>query len=225
MRNATGELPDRLHLLRLPELVLSLRKLGFAALLLGNIAGDAVDHFARRSCGPSNISPGAVLVTVAILETGQCLAGGMLDRCISPLDITRLNVNVEATADQFFRLISKRPCPGRVDRAKDTLPIDHQKHVLRYPPDLVAFTNALGDLCFQGLVQMPQCVLSTLAIACLNRGNEHAANACGRCFVGDGAVADREIRGLPDVAASLNSQRSIFRKNTRALSAENVFVE
>jgi hypothetical protein len=57
MRHAAGKLADRFHFLRLPQMLLGLRQRRLAALVFGDVAGDAIEQFTGSRRGPGKVAP------------------------------------------------------------------------------------------------------------------------------------------------------------------------
>ena len=145
VRDAAGELAHRLHLLRLPELLLRRLQLRLARLVGGDVAGDAVEAVAFPSRGPGQPVDRPVPVAAAVLEMRHAGPGGPLHRGVARFGVVRLEEAVEAVADQLLRPVAERRRPGRVDRPDAAIEPQHQQQVARVAPDPVALPRARPD--------------------------------------------------------------------------------
>ena len=181
VRHATGELADGLHLLGLPQGLLSGSKLRFPCLGKCQVPahGDEVGAVGLGCHRPLDGLPSAVEGGDAVLEACR------LSRRRHSRKGRQRGAHVVGVHEgrvrprQEFGLgPAENPGPGRADRRHHPLVVGPGQHVLGQRPELVALGRTLGDLQRQGRVQDLECVLHALALGDVRE--EHGDPVRGR---------------------------------------------
>ena len=157
VRQPARELPDRLHLLRLPQRLLGLpQRLGLL-LLGGDVAPVRVHQVTLDRGAPRDPSRLAVPAAEAVLEIRQVGARRRgIQALLRHLGVRRPHEIPEAVADRLLRPMAKDRGPGRIDGAEHPIGTDHDQQIARVPPHPVAFGRPLRHPLLQIGVQRRQ---------------------------------------------------------------------
>ena len=130
VRDASGQLADRLHLLRLAELLLHSEKLGRRGLLAGHVTAAGIDEPALRRRDPGDPTVATILVEVARLIGRNGLRRAVRqDLRARGLMLGMVEVEV-APSDDLLGLPAQDGVPCLVRRADDPRPIHHRLEIL-----------------------------------------------------------------------------------------------
>ncbi len=180
VRQAPGQLADRLHLLRLPQRLLG-RGEGGGGLLLGlHVAPDRVDERLVRHGRPGQPTVAAVLVPVAVLETGDDGARRKVPgRRRGGRRVIRVHQIHERDPDEFGLVPAEQGRPCGVDRHDGPVEARHEHDVGRQAPHPVAVARALLDLLLQVAGQPLQLGGHALLILDVGVGADPTGDASG----------------------------------------------
>ncbi len=155
VRDAAGQLPDRLHLLRLPQGFFGGFQPLSGGLLRGHVAGDRVDVILVRHTGPGQPAVRSVLVPEAAFEPDREIALDQLAHFRPGQSaIVGMLQPFRGAVQQFGLAPAERLGPGRIDRSPDAVAIRDHQEVLRHVPDPVAFAGLFLDPPRQGGVEL-----------------------------------------------------------------------
>ena len=159
MRDAAGELAQRLHLLRLAQ-----RGFGFGqglgvGAVPGHVAGDAIDEVALGHGGPAEDAIIAPLGAEPVFEPdGRMAVGQILHLAARPLHIVGMLHPFRCAADQFLLRPAQYVGPGGAGGQPDALAVGDQEGVARQRPEAVAVGAclALGQHAHRGFADDAQ---------------------------------------------------------------------
>ena len=231
--DAAGELADRLHLLRLAQLVLGAPQRLGGLLLGGDVPADQVDQPVLRRHGPGDPAPGAVLVAEAVLHAdGRNALGEPRAPAIGMWRVVGMAQLAHMHRADLVLAPAEHRGPRRVHAEEIAVEIRDAEQVLGDAPDAVALARLLRNLGFQSVVELDQRLFAGTqrdfrahALGRLHHGGQHAADAAGRGLVRHRAVADGEARVLPFAAAALHPPRQILGEERRTPAGEDILVE
>ncbi len=178
--DAAGQLPDRLHLLRLAQRIFGvLQGLGLQ-LFGGDVAAVGIDGVAFGRAAPRNPARRAVSVHVTVFKARNVAAhlgaveiGLGLALVVMPQEVG------EMAADGFGRVATKYGRPSRADRLKDPIEADDNLHVQCLAPYPVDIGGTFGDLMLQGFVQVAQGLLGDMAFRDIGPFDENPHRRAG----------------------------------------------
>ena len=164
VRHPAGELPDRLHLLRLPQLLLRARERGRSRPLGGDVPAGGIDQLTFRCRDPGDQAPGPVPVSAAILERGQDRTRRLLQHGQRRGVVVRVDQVEQGGAGHPVGRPAEDGRPGRVAGAEYACRVQDQQQVPRIVPGPVALGDRLRHAGLERLVQAPQLLLAARAL-------------------------------------------------------------
>ena len=153
VRDAAGELADRLHLLRMAQRLFGLAQGVLRFALGGDVAPHRLKEIIRRDRAPFDAAARALAGSHVELDPlgrrspGQCLELGSKQRSLFGNDEFQ-----DIGAEELGLLPAQQVCPGRIDRTDRSVEAGDHHDVGRQRPHAVAVRGALGDPSLQRLV-------------------------------------------------------------------------
>lgn len=149
VRDAAGKLANRLHLLRLAQLLLRGLKVGGGLLLGRHVAATGVDQPLLGPRDPRDPPVAAVVVAHAVVLAGQQAVGRGGQSAAAGVGFVGVVEFEVAAADHLVRQPAQDRCPGFVGGADHAISIDHDLQVARVLPGAVALARAFFDAGFE----------------------------------------------------------------------------
>ena len=184
------------------ELPLALAQGLGGTLFGGDVTAGDVDLAVIGRHGPGNPAPGAVAMAEAVLHAHRHdalrQAGAAGDRCRRIVGMAQL---AHMHGLDFVLAPAEQTAPGRIDAGEVAVEVGDAKQVFRHLPNAVAFARALLHFRFKPLGQRAQRAFVAHPLCRLERGDEQAADTVRRRWIGNGTIADGEMRLFRDATA------------------------
>ncbi|GIL40858.1 hypothetical protein TMPK1_30950 [Rhodospirillales bacterium TMPK1] len=155
VRDAAGQLSQRLHLLRLAQLRFGAFQRQARFLFACDVATDRVKHPGFGDRDPRQVPPISIGgAQPSDDDRRRFAAADFCHRVGGGADIVRVAERPEWFVEQLGVVIAEQLRPSRVDAFQNPVERHHRHQVARPRPDPVAFARALRDAIFQGQIQL-----------------------------------------------------------------------
>jgi len=153
VRQATGELADRLHLLRLPQGLFGYSQCLSLLLLCGDVPPAGVDQVSFGSRNPGEPTNAAIYVAVSILKRKKLLRACLAKRAGAGFVVGDDKFE-HVSPDHFVGCPAKYIRECRVHGPQDPRGITDELNILRSAPETVKFLRPCCDLLLERFAKL-----------------------------------------------------------------------